>query len=94
MHAHDEFAAPFVYQGKLYELRCRKKAEDGRPIKLSGTIEQTASREKTTFRIWFRPQEGGAPPVRIEFQARSFLRLVFEHDPAVLSGILPRSLPA
>jgi hypothetical protein len=90
----EEFAAPFVYQGKLYELRCRKKAERNKTVRLWGAIQHSATLDKTGFRLWFRPEEPGAPPVRFEFQARSFLRLVFEHDPAGFTGILARSFSA
>jgi hypothetical protein len=90
----EDFKAPFIHQGKLYELRCRRKTERNGLIRLSGAIEHIATGEKTGFRLWFHPEEPGAPPVRFEFQARSFLRLVFEHDPAVFTGILARSISA
>jgi hypothetical protein len=36
--------------------------------------------EKTPFRIWYEEGAAQYPPLKFEYQARSFLRLSFEAD--------------
>jgi hypothetical protein len=64
----------FIHNAKLYRLRTRWK-EPG----LSGWITEEGSSHEFEFRVRF--DSSGALPVRIEFRPKSFLRLVFEHDP-------------
>jgi hypothetical protein len=56
-------------------------------IRLDAVIREenpgSGSEIETPFRVWYQAGAGKAPPVRFEYQARSFLRLVFELDTTV-----------
>jgi hypothetical protein len=91
----------YVYNGKQYRLRTeraqdakmgRKLAEKGLVTKaenvwrLSGAITGPDNGPESTFKIWVEHNGESKLPMRIEFQARSFLRLVFEYDPTLDSA--------
>jgi hypothetical protein len=71
----------YVYneQDYLLELNTQKPTSDKVPLlPVRGKLRNLRTSKETPFRIWL---ENGSPspvPVRIEFQARSFLRLTFE----------------
>ena len=67
-------SARVVYNGKLYSL-VTSKAVDGDLTRVDGVMEQNGN--KTPFKIWYKAAENPLP-VKIEYKARSFLRLVFE----------------
>jgi hypothetical protein len=90
-------AANLFFNGKQFHLRTKKDsdaaigaklAERGivaRPedvIRLDAVIREMKSGEETPFRVWYDAHARSAPPVRFEYQAKSFLRLVFEADSA------------
>jgi hypothetical protein len=93
----------YVYNGKQYRLRTertqdpkmgRKLAERGLVAKpenvwrLAGAITGPDHGPESTFRIWVEQNGASKLPMRIEFQARPFLRLVFEYDPTLDSAPL------
>jgi hypothetical protein len=65
----------FIHDAKLYRLRTRMKGQE-----LTGWIAEQRSDREFEFRVWF--DSPGELPARIEFRPKSFLRLVFEHDPS------------
>jgi hypothetical protein len=82
-----------IFNGKYYVLRTEKQrdaamsaqlAKQGvvqsadRIVRLNGTLIPKHAGEKTNFRIWFERGSHNAPPLRFDYQARSFLRLSFE----------------
>jgi len=69
-----------VYNGKLYTLETEKQTEDSRLMRLSGTLRETATGQKSTFRLCWEPDSGSFLPTRIEYRAKPFLKLVFEKD--------------
>jgi hypothetical protein len=84
-------SAPFLYNGKQYRLDAEKSqdvkagqqfAQRKLPVradrvsKLTGSIHNVATRENTSFRLWF--QLGQDLPIRFEYKPRSFLNLAFE----------------
>ncbi|MEO8660649.1 MAG: hypothetical protein ABI693_19420 [Bryobacteraceae bacterium] len=88
----------YVYNGKQYKLRTEKNSdlkagkklvEKGLATKsenvwrLSGVITGPDKGPETPFKVWMEQAPQSMLPLRIEFQARSFLRLVFEFDPAL-----------
>lgn len=82
----------FVHNARLYRLRTRLTA--GRELnQLTGWIAEQGSSHETEFRLWFGPRDVSALPVRIEFRPRSFLHLVFEHDPAARGPAFPSLMP-
>jgi hypothetical protein len=64
----------FIHDAKLYRLRTRLKEQE-----LTGWIAELGASHEFEFRVWFDSRR--ELPVRIEFRPKSFLRLVFEHDP-------------
>ena len=71
-----------VYNGKLFTLETGKQP-DAALMRLSGTLHETVTGQKSTFRLWYEKDSGSYLPVRIEYRAKPFLRLIFEKDSAV-----------
>jgi len=69
-----------VYNGKAYRMHCTKQA-DGSLMRLSGLLEETATGQHTPFKLWYERDSANYLPVRIEYKAKSFLKLVFETEP-------------
>jgi hypothetical protein len=83
----------YVYGGRLYHLWLRQDADSkatayfrGRHmttaevVRVSGKLRREAGSKEWEFRVWI---EKGSPhplPLRIEYQAKSYLRLVFEAE--------------
>ena len=68
-----------VYNSKLYTLETEKQTDAGL-MRLSGTLHESATGQKSTFRLWYEKDSDSFLPVRIEYRAKSFLKLVFEKD--------------
>jgi hypothetical protein len=68
-----------VYNGKLFTLETEKQTDAGL-MRLSGTLHETATGQKSTFRLWYEKDSDTYLPVRIEYRAKSFLKLIFEKD--------------
>jgi hypothetical protein len=85
--------AQYVYNGRLYHLWVRRSADaraatyfrehgilraGARVVRVAGKVRREAGGKETEFRLWI--EEGAAQPVplRIDFQPKSYLRLVFE----------------
>jgi hypothetical protein len=84
-----------IYNGKEYQLRTTKEpdhtacihfagrkliSEGGRVMRLDAQLEDQATRRQTPFQVWYEAGAEHLPPLRFEYQARSFLRLTFEFD--------------
>ena len=52
----------------------------GHVIRMNAALVEKRTGEKSSFRLWYEAGAGHAPPLRFEYQARSFLRLTFEAD--------------
>ena len=69
---------------RLVEKKIAARAED--VIRLDAVIREeqngreTKSTPETPFRVWYEAGSRKSPPIRFEYQAKSFLRLVFEMD--------------
>jgi hypothetical protein len=50
-------------------------------MRLDAAITERRTGVKTPFRLWYEQGCEEAPPLRYEYQVRSFLRLTFEADP-------------
>jgi hypothetical protein len=70
-----------VYNGKLYTLETEKQPDGNGTTRLNGTLHETATGQKFTFRLWYEKDGDSFLPVRIEYRAKSFLKLIFEKDP-------------
>jgi hypothetical protein len=85
----------YVYNGRLYRLWVRHTADPRTAayfrergiiragagvVRVAGKVRREAGGKETEFRLWI--EEGAAQPVplRIDFQPKSYLRLVFEAE--------------
>ena len=90
------YACDYVHNGNLFRLDCEKTADrhaaDGlasrtmmssaqRVIRVAGRTRNRANGRTSTFKFWL--EEGSDYPLRIEFQPRSYLRIVLEFDPTI-----------
>jgi len=87
----------FVHNGKLFRLHAVKRpdakagaqftqahliASPNNAVELSGLIRNAKTGVETTFRVWFDRTSPNSLPLRFEFQPKSYLKLVFEAQPA------------
>jgi hypothetical protein len=80
-----ELEQPFLHLSKAYTLSTKKKSGQ-----LAGVIREPESGSRSEFRLWLDPADPGAPPLRIEFRAKSYLHLIFEAaPPSVESAVRP-----
>ncbi len=85
----------YIYSGRSYRLRIARTpdasatahfrerriiSQTTRVVRVNGSVRREAGGKETDFRIWIA--EGARPPLplRIEYQAKSYLRLVFEAE--------------
>lgn len=73
----------YVYneQEYLLELEAQSPARDGL-LPFRGKIRNLRTGYETKFKVWLESGSESIVPVRIEYQARSFLKLTFEAVPA------------
>lgn len=96
-----------IYNGKEYQLRTTREPdntacahfaerklvrEGGRVLRLNAVLEEQATGRETPFKVWYEAGAEHLPPLRFEYQAKSFLRLTFEVDssascPAVVPSL-------
>jgi hypothetical protein len=67
---------PFVHAGKSYVLEGRWRG----PAELEGVIRDSRGTKSAEFRTTYAHADESGLPIRIEYRAKSFLRLVFEAD--------------
>jgi hypothetical protein len=73
----------YVYDEQEYLLDLEMQAAGAdRLLPFKGKIRNRRTGKETLFRVWLQNDSDSIVPVRIEFQARSFLRLTFEAMPA------------
>lgn len=83
----------YIYAGRLYRLWLRKTADPkateyfqkrklispgAKVLRASGTVRREAGGKDTQFGIWVEEGNRRPIPLRIEYQAKSYLRLTFE----------------
>jgi hypothetical protein len=83
-------AGSLIYNGKEFELRTTKEPEPTlahfagkNVVRLSATLREYSTGRQTPFKVWYEAGFEHMPPLRFEYQARSFLRLSFDYDPAM-----------
>ncbi len=71
-------SARYIWNGKLYRMDW-KTQPDQTLLRLEGSLRGDGTANKRTpFRLWFDPRDKQPLPVKIDYQPRSFIRLVFE----------------
>jgi hypothetical protein len=68
-------------EATLHFVKRKVVASQNAVIRLDATLLDHRTGVRTPFRVWFEEGCAHHPPLRFEFQARSFLRLTFEADP-------------
>lgn len=83
----------FSYAGRLYRLSVEKDAdakatadfrkrrligETASVVRVTGKVRRETGGKESRFRLWIEDGAAQPVPLRIDYQARSFLRLVFE----------------
>jgi hypothetical protein len=66
----------YIFGEKRYKLVTDKARESNGVTRLNGEILNESTGKKTNFSVWF--ESASELPLRIEFQARSYLKLTFE----------------
>jgi hypothetical protein len=83
----------YIYNGRVYHMWVSRapdlkatayfrehglSGEDHDVVRMTGRLRREAGGKETSFRLWFEPGSEMPLPLRIEYQAKSYLRLVFE----------------
>jgi hypothetical protein len=77
----------FIHAGKTHSLEVHR--QPSHPNELTGEIHDEAGMKTAEFRVSYDPQDDSGIPCRIEYRARSFLRLVFESDSSATQPVIP-----
>jgi hypothetical protein len=70
----------YAYNGHWYRLKVERSAEPKSPgvIRVSGSSCRMDNGKPVEFRLWIEEHAARPLPLRIEYQAKSYLRLTFE----------------
>jgi len=92
----DRCECSYVHEAIPYRMACRKDTDSemgailaarnlvsspGAIVRVSGETRNLKNKGVSTFRFWL--EKGSDLPLRIEFQARAYLRIILEVDPAL-----------
>ncbi len=92
MSAGAHTSGALVFNGGDFLVNTEKTPEPARGpriIRLNATIHDCASGVDTPFKVWYEAGSEHLPPLRFEYQAKSFLRLAFDYDAALTNGSGP-----
>jgi hypothetical protein len=85
----------FVYGARLYHLWLQKSADSkearyfrehglisasGNVVRVTGQVRREGGDKESKFRLWIEEAAAQPLPLRIEYQAKSYLRLIFEAE--------------
>jgi len=91
----DRADSHFVYNGRLYHLWLEKSADPkaaayfrkrglvsagAQVVRAAARLRREAGGRESDFRVWVDEQATQPIPLRIEYQAKSYLRLIFEAE--------------
>jgi hypothetical protein len=78
LYSQPSFHSQFVHNGKLYSLEThRRPAAAG---ERTGEIRNSHGQKSADFRTFYATGDDSGIPIRIEYRAKSYLRLVFEFE--------------
>lgn len=87
--------ARFAYAGRFYRLRIEKERDakatanfrqrrlvgaSAQVVRATGKLRRESGGKESDFRLWVEEGAARPLPLRIEYQARAFLRLIFEAE--------------
>ena len=93
----DQKSSEFVYAGRAYSLSATRSPDakatayfrerhlipaGGSVIQVAGKLRRQAGGKETEFRLWIEQAAERPLPLRIEYRAKSYLRLIFEVEAA------------
>ena len=79
----------YIHNGKVYHLRIESKVEQASGNRMiTGRTSAVGERGETEFKFWVAPGDPAAFPVKIEFRARSFLKLTLEAEQSTRGSAL------
>lgn len=81
----------FLHNGKAYFLELRRNPRDA--AESFGEITNAAGAKSAEFRVRYDHQDDSGIPSKIEYRAKSFLRLVFEFDSTITQSAIPSVFP-
>ncbi len=104
------YQSRIVFNGKTFQFNASKRpdvktgvelrragltATPGAIVQLSGVLRNEKTSEVSTFRLWFEQGSANFLPLRFDFKPKSYLRLVFDEEPAANAEALTlqRELP-
>lgn len=85
----------YLYSGRLYRLSVSRSSDekaaayfrgkgilrgDARVARITGKVRRKSGGKETNFRLWVEEQAAQPVPLRIDFQPRSYLRLIMEAE--------------
>jgi hypothetical protein len=70
---------PFLHAGKLYSLELRRRSAGER----DGLIRDQNGAKSAEFRVSYTAGDASGLPVRIEYRAKPYLKLVFDADDSI-----------
>jgi hypothetical protein len=98
LSAAQTYRSRIVFNGKTFQFQADKRpdAKTGADLRklgltsspamitlLNGALRNEKTNEVTNFRLWFEQGSANFLPLRFEYKAKSYLRLVFDEEPAV-----------
>jgi hypothetical protein len=87
-----------VFNGKIFHFQAEKRhdvktgadlrkigltSSPDHVVQLSGALRNEKTNEVTNFRLWFEKGSANFLPLRFEFKAKPYLRLVFDQETVV-----------
>jgi len=95
LDASSRTTACLVFNSKQFQLDTQKEEDaeagahfsvrqlvrpSGSVMRMNAVLTEKRTGERTPFRLWYESGAEQKPPLRFEYQAKSFLRLTFEAD--------------
>ena len=85
------FRCPFIHNGKQFVLETRRKP--GTATEMAGTIKTSLGVKAAEFRTAYAAGDGSGLPVRIDYHAKSYLRLTFTDEGGTTQVPIPTMFP-